>query len=696
MDGDRAMSLLVQPDQWARCVHDRTVLHPEGGVGLDWTDEEPEPCLAGDPAGLAFDRWCRAYRSRPAIGAVEVHDVRSDTAPAPAPGPLARPLGLAVDARQRLYVAESGAHTVLVVDLDARRVLRRVPVGPGRPVDVAGYGAQAVVLVRDPDALLLLDGRRAPRPGPSLVRPRGFCDVAPHRVAPGPVVLWRCGATAVLAEADGTVLAEVEWASDVERAPDATLVVARGPGRSLRRFRREGGGIVELEPVRAPDHDGGALAVRPDGRIAFTTAGGVATTAGSAARYDTEGTVTTYRLDSGSYRTRWGRLFVDACLPVGTSLRVQCVTTDVDDEPLDAVAAGPPRRGSHSVPHAELTPPLPSAALLAEAREPAAVFRRPTSQLAAWPTDRDDLHTYEAPVAAAPGRYLWLRLTLTGTVRVSPRVAALRVERPGHRLLASLPRAWSRDDADASFLHHLLAPAEGLLHGLDVAAARRAILLDPRATPGEALTWLASFAGLLLDPRWPEDARRTLVAEAYRLFARRGTSDALVRILEIYLHRTPLIIEQWQVRGLGGAVLGTSPDGPAAPAVGGAARATGTLGRYMVGGSSPDRDSFRAAAHRFCVLVPGELTEEQREVVRGLVDTHRPAHTLGQISELGSGMRIGQRLHLGLTSFVGPGFDWSRAVVGRSRVGADGLIGPAAPVGSRLEKGLVLGRVRVG
>jgi phage tail-like protein len=698
MDGDRAMSLLVQPDQWARCAHRATVLHPGGGVSLDWTDEEPahESCAPADPAGLAFDRWCRAYRSRPAIGAVEVYETRRDTPPASAPGALARPLGLAVDTRQRLYVAESGARAVLVVDLEAKRALRRIRLAQGRPVDVAAHSARAVLLVRDPDALLLLDGRRAPRPGPALVRPRGVCHVEPHRVAPGPVVLWRRGATGVVADPDGTVLAEVDGASDVELTPDATLVVARGPGRSLRRFRREGGGVVEIEPVGAPEHDGGALAVAPDGRIAFTTARGLATTTGSVARHETEGTVTTYRLDSGSYRTRWGRLFVDACLPTGTALRVQFVTSDVDGEPRDAVPAAPPRRGAGRVPRPDLTPPLPSAALLEEAGEPAAVFRRPTGREAAWQADPDDLRTYECPVAAAPGRYLWLVLTLTGTVRVSPRVRAVRVERPGHRLLASLPRAWSRDDADAGFVHRFLAPAEGVLHELDVAAAQRAILLDPRATPREALAWLATFAGLVLDPRWSEAARRTLVAEAYRLFARRGTKDALIRILEIYLDRTPAIIEQWQLRGLGGAVIGTSPEGPAAPAVGGAARATGTLGRYMIGGSTPDRDSFRTAAHRFCVLVPGELTDEQREVVRGIVDAHRPAHTLAQISELGSGMRVGQRLHLRLTSFVGPGADWTRAVVGRTRVGGDGLIGTTPAVGSRLAETSTLGQVRVG
>ena len=107
----RGLSLLVQPDQWARCVHDGTALLPGGGVELSWLD--PVPAAAGPsgcaevPAhsGLAFDRWCRAYRSRPETGRVDVSQRTTDHGnpdgqrqPA-CPGPLRLPAGLAVDRR---------------------------------------------------------------------------------------------------------------------------------------------------------------------------------------------------------------------------------------------------------------------------------------------------------------------------------------------------------------------------------------------------------------------------------------------------------------------------------------------------------------------------------------------------------------------------------------------------------------------
>ena len=34
---ERAYSLLVEPDQWARCAHHNTALLDGGGVELSWT-----------------------------------------------------------------------------------------------------------------------------------------------------------------------------------------------------------------------------------------------------------------------------------------------------------------------------------------------------------------------------------------------------------------------------------------------------------------------------------------------------------------------------------------------------------------------------------------------------------------------------------------------------------------------------------
>ncbi|GAB7106005.1 hypothetical protein JCM4814A_43190 [Streptomyces phaeofaciens JCM 4814] len=710
MHGDRALSVLADPDQWARCRHESTALLDEGGVCLAWQPEpepEPEPADGYGPAGLAFDRWGRAYRSYPRTGRVETGTRTTAALGADRPGTLCVPRGLAVDPAQRLYICESGAAAVHVVDLWGERLLRRVPVRDRvhphrRPLDATAHRGGAAVLLTRPEGIVLLQGRRGPLRGPALHRPPGAEHLRPTRLADHAgvlYVLWTGpgGGPAVVARADGSRALTVPDAGDLGLAPDGTLVVARAPGLPFRRFRPDTATWVELEPLRPHGYDGGAMTLAPDGRIAYTTPTGIARTTSAATRYPPTGSVISYRLDAGEYRTRWGRLFLDACVPHGTEVRVSFLTTD-EDTVTDALPWAPPGHGPSTVPHPEATPPLPSRTEFdGRLSASGALFRRPTGR--EWPWAQiapdDSFETYEAPVQAPPGRYLWVVLRLRGTRRATPRVRGLRVERPGHRLAAQLPRSWSRDEADAEFLQRFLAPAEGLLHELDARAALRTVLLDPTATPQEALGWLASLLGLVLDRRWPVATRRALIGQAYDLFRIRGTAACLERLLRLYLPVPVGVVENWRLRGLGGAVLGTGPGGPPAPAVGGGAATGGALGRFTVGGTRPGEDGYTATAHRFSVLIPAEPTAEQMDVVRTIVETHKPAHTVVDLCPLGAGMRIGRALHVGLTSVVGPGAAWAPAVVGAVRAGEDGVVGvPAA--GSRVGETSIAGAVRVG
>jgi phage tail-like protein len=738
MDGDRGYSLVAHPDQWARCSHSGTTLLDGGGVQLGWdevngTDDGTckahgtavvaatgvggfEPCAAGaEPAGLAFDRGCTGYRSEPERDRVVTVPPPARPAGAQssapsvqdaAPGVFRNPQGLDIDCGQLLYVAETGAGRIAVLDLWSGRVLRRIPVRTReyrqrRPVDVAGRRCGAYVLLQHPACVVTVAGRAGPRPGPALLRPR----IRPGRLVPwrlatsvdnGLLVLWRNpDGDACVATVDGRpVLTDLAGSTDLAVTPDGVLVVGGADG-PLRRFRLVGEGLLELEPLFAAGFDGAAIAVAPNGRIAFTTPTGIAWTGGPQVVRRTRGRVVGYRLDAGQYRTRWGRVFLDACLPAGTGVGVRFLSTDDDTviEPIDWQLA---ERSSTPVRRPDLTPPLPPEGLPG-LTAPVPPFRRPTGRERPWAqlAAEDRFETYETPVTAPPGRYLWIVLDLTGTTAATPRVRELRVERPGHRLLAQLPRSWSRDEVDAGFLQRFLAPAEGMLHELDQRAARREVLLNPQAVPQEALPWLAGLTGLVLDRRWPEPARRALVASAYPLFRRRGTLWALRRILSIYLGRDPVILERWRLRGIPGAVLGLDPDGPASSVLGGGMRAGGSLASGATAGGAAAQDGYQTAAHRFSVLVPMDLTTEQLDVVTSVVQQHKPAHTAFEVCELGLGMRVGRHLHLDLTSVVGPDAGFGPALVGQVAVGGDGVVGIPA-VGSRLGETATAGGVRVG
>jgi phage tail-like protein len=707
MDGDRGYSLLADPDQWARCRHKDTALLDGGGVQLAWDNAKGAPGVeASGPSGLAFDRWCRAYRSNPARGQVVAIDVDKGASASGedlCDGVFRSPQGLDVDCAQRLYVAETGAGRVAVVDLWEGRVLRRISVRGGqhrsRPLDVAARRCGAYVLLKRPASVVVVEGRRGPRPGPRLLRPRIRARLTATRLATAPddrvLVLWTRGdGDALVATVEGMPsVTDLGDATDLALGPDGVLVVG-GPGGPLRRFRPQGDGWLELEPLVAMGFDGGAIAVMPNGRIAFTTRGGIGSTGGPQIEYRKHGQVVTYRLDAGDYRTRWGRVFLDACLPPGTGVGVRFLTTD-DDEVRDSVEWRLAERSTTPVHRPDLTPPLPTAGL-AGLSTSVPLYRRPTGREIQWAQigADDQFETYESPVTAAPGRYLWIVMDLAGTSVASPRIRELRVERPGHRLLDEVPRSWSRNEVDADFLQRFLTPSEGVLHELDQRAAHRELLLDPRVVPQEALSWLAGFAGLVLDRRWPEAARRALIARAYSLFRRRGTLRALREILSIYLSRDPVILERWRLRGIPGAVLGSDPSGRTSSVLGAGMRAGGAIGTGA-GVLTAVPDGYQTAAHRFSVLVPMDLTTEQLAVVNSIVEQHKPAHTAFEVCELGLGMRVGRHLHLDLTSIIGPDSGWGPAIVGQVAVGGDGVVGIPA-VGSRLGDTSTAGAVRVG
>lgn len=312
----RSYSWLVNADQWSRCAHDRTALLPDGTVELTWDDDNassapgsgPADCAPATPPrdgmphdSLAFDDRCRAYRSRADRGRVDVLPTGSGGRRAPADpgrrGVLDHPSGLAVDRRSQLYVAETGGDAVRVIDTVTQTLLARVSV-EGHPVDVAPDCGRALVLTRGgldgrTGRLLVLDGRRGARPGPDLVHPCYPNAAVPVRLTSAregaaagcPLVLWRSpDGRAAVARSDGTTLAELDGATDLDAGPDDRLVVAFGQGRPIRDFQVQGDRLLEREPLRAPGFDGASLALAPNGRVAFTTAAGYSWTAGSAAR----------------------------------------------------------------------------------------------------------------------------------------------------------------------------------------------------------------------------------------------------------------------------------------------------------------------------------------------------------------------------------------------------------------------------
>lgn len=704
-------------DQWRRVAHDGTALETldegRGVVQLAWRldppgeldTDAPDDTL---PGGLAFDPWCRLYRARPELGQVDklLWAADSDAEPQPLfddpaislgdfepaealPGPLSDPVDLAVDRQGRLFVVERGAKRLTIVDLAENTLLRRVAL-PATPLRVATDGERAWVLlaagIDQPPTLAVLEAR-------SALRYRDLPDelVQPTDLAVGQdIYLLDRGGTA---EARIIPLSAPDDAFDVPFATHLALmpksdryrdilIVARRAGEDFLRFGLEPGAQTELPYLRARHYDGRGLVITPDGDPAYWSPQGLLRATLARMRYAPSGSITSFRLDSGEFQTQWGRLFIDACLPRGTRVTARCLVLDEIPDTLGPLARTMPENViGMTLPRPDLSPPMPPA-LLIKALDTAQSFHgRAHGNELPWQGCQDDrFRTYEAPIIAPPGRYLWVRLELSGTSRKTPRVKSLRAEYPSHDLLRRLPQVFSRDPAEADFLRRYLAIPEGLFRDLDLKASYRQLLLDPYATPAELLPWLAGFTGLVLDQRWPEAARRDLVAQCTWLFRYRGTVAGLKRFLEIYLGSPVTLIEHFKVRGLGGALLDN--DSTNANAILGAGfRIGGRIGVEETASITEVsiQDAIESHAHRFSLVIAASLDDTQEAVVRHLLDTHRPAHTLYDICTVDSGMQVGRGLYAGLTSILGVGSAFGRLRVGASRLGRTDTLGRAGP-----------------
>jgi phage tail-like protein len=707
---------------WDLCLHHGTVVDPATAEvtlsGRPVPSTGPWPATPGPPAeraGIGFDGRSWLYHGVPERGQIErvpwprsaavggnapvdlLADPMTPEPAEPAVGFSAiaadpeRPLrarALAIDPDDHLFVLDGATGTIAVLDLTDGRLLRTIAlVWP--PVDLAARGTAIIVATSARNhPLVEIDAIGVPRTVPADVGAGGpLAQVPPaaepHRVAVGPDgnvwLLLRDEASAWVVRMTGEHLDQpivVPGADDLGIDGSGNVVIAGPADHDLLVWMVNGRTANASAPLEARGYDGRGIATSPEGRIGFWTGRGFRLARPLKVSYPApSGCVDTYRLDSQTYRQQWGRLFVEACIPPGTKVAAGYATADDLPRADEMLGADDSTDGTTDRPPLEFAPR--SLDYLLNQVHP--LHRRETGRELTWtPLDRDDrFEVYEAPVMAPPGRYLWLRLRLTGTKTLTPRIRAVRVECDGHDLLQRLPRTYRDDAVAAAFLWRYLAMFDGLLSEMDWRSQQRDLLLDPYGAPVELLPWLASLIGLTLDNRWSEAARRTVLAEAICLFRRRGTVPGLTRLLEIYLQAPVAIIETFQLRGRGGAFVGGAQGDPDAESavVGTSLRVGGEVGTAgdRLTAKAPD-DAFVTHAHRFSVLIPRDLDPGQLVVVGDLLDLNRPAHTLVDICA-GQGMRVGVGLYLAVSTVIGPSSSFGGAVVGRSIVGRGTVVG---------------------
>lgn len=230
-------------------------------------------------------------------------------------------------------------------------------------------------------------------------------------------------------------------------------------------------------------------------------------------RYELTGTLEIARpFDGRQVECVWHRVFLDACIPPGASVKLE--TRAADDPDLLA-----------DLPWQE---------------EPQPYLRTGGAELPYYqPFGAEELRqegtgTWELLLQRARGQYLQLRLTLSGTGRNTPRIRAMRLYYPRFSYLNEYLPALYRDDREsAHFLDRFLSNPEGLFTALEDRIAQAQFLFDVRTAPAEYLDWLAGWFGVMLDGAWDETRRRFFIAHAPELFAQRGTVAGVLRAVRL-------------------------------------------------------------------------------------------------------------------------------------------------------------------
>jgi phage tail-like protein len=410
------------------------------------------------------------------------------------------------------------------------------------------------------------------------------------------------------------------------------------------------------------------------------------------------------RLDSGQPDTLWHRLTLDACIPAGCTLRIDARVTD--DWDARAAAGWDAQRPPAWLPVPSELPwdggrlaPEPGHQGLFEV-----LLQRPNGA-----------------VRELRGRYLQLRLTLTGDGRHTPRIHAIRAWFPRFSWQqAFLPDHFHQQERPptvtpdpetapepangADVRERLLAAFADLLTPIEDRIAAAEVLLDPLAAPAGRLPVLARMLGARPQAQWPEPRRRAWLADLGRIQRARGTRAGLARALDIATDGLVrlgevVVVENYRLRRTLATILGIDMSDEGHPLTLG----TGRSGNSIVGESLilTDEDArellalfapelaetgadraavdafFDRYARRLTVVLHGEA-RQRRRTVEEVLAREVPAAVQWMIRETDHPFILGLSPLLGIDSFLEHQPPFGRVVLNETRIGRGDLLRNAA------------------
>lgn len=404
-------------------------------------------------------------------------------------------------------------------------------------------------------------------------------------------------------------------------------------------------------------------------------------------------------LDSGAPGTTWHRLYLDACIPAGCSIRIAArVYDDADARGATDILMQPDAVWN----------PLPSELAYQPALSGYEKGRRGLFEIL--------LQRPEGPVRTMNGRYLQLQVHMTSNGRTAPAIHAIRVYGPRFSYQeAYLPELFRQEQTvapdnsrgaanGADVRERLLAGFESILTPLEGRIAAAEQLLHPATAPSSNLGWLAETLGRPLPAQWPEARKRRWLQHQTLIQQYKGTLPGLNLALDIATDGgvqkgSVVIVENFRLRRTMATVLGVSMDDSDHPLTLG----TGISGNSIIGDSlilsdmnareflalfAPelaDEDEriavaafFEKYAHRLSILLHGDARQQRHEVEALLAD-QLPAHLQWQIIETQHPFILGTSPLLNVDTWIEPRPADVRVTVNETRIGREGvLVNPLA------------------
>lgn len=445
-------------------------------------------------------------------------------------------------------------------------------------------------------------------------------------------------------------------------------------------------------------------------------------------------------LDSGKAESVWHRLYLEAAIPTACGLRVFLAASNEVREPGSFEEADWHEHRFGECFRQGASGDIPVGSWMPLASE---LPHHPGLLPCAREAGRKGLFTVliQRPhrrVRALAGRYLYVRVELTGPGNASPELFALRAYGPRFSYVEHyLPKLYRErlfaPDSDgigpateADFLERFVDNLEGMMTVIEDRAAYSDLVTRPQTAPEEALDWLASWVGLSLEPGLSEHQRRAAIASAAELAQWRGTLRGLNLALELATEGGVsggeiVVLEDYRLRRTFATIIGARLDDADDPltdpltdslTLGGMESGSSLVGDTLFIGDEQRREFlalfaadltmtdgeeaamdtfFDALAFRVTILVHRNVSPQDLGLIERVARIEAPAHVQVRVLATSAPLLAGITALVGVDTYLSSRPSPWPARVNRSRIGrGDYVMGPAT-LDPRLE-GIGTGR----